>query len=167
MQPQPQPEPSQHQHQPLQTQSLQSFQQPPPQALQPQSHQPAVHHDMDDSTEWLPPPRRIQKSVAKLKNTRCTVRPERQALRKDGQTRGRTDKARLGEVYAQIYDRLAATDPTEDSLSHLFSDKELRIVMGKPQSPRTRRQGAERRARSRAAPACSPLSQAACDWHGC
>ena len=43
---------------------------------------------------------------------------------------------RLGEVYAQIYDRLAATDPTEDSLSHLFSDKELRIVMGKPHSPR-------------------------------
>ena len=137
MQPQPQPEPSQHQ--PLQTQSLQSFQQPPPQALQPQSHQPVVHHDMDDSTEWLPPPRRIQKSVAKLKNTRCTVRPERQALRKDGQTRGRTDKARLGEVYAQIYDRLAATDPTEDSLSHLFSDKELRIVMGEPQSPSARR----------------------------
>ena len=84
------------------------------------------------------------------------MRPERQALRKDGQTRGRTDKARLGEVYAQIYDRLASTDPTEDSLSHLFSDKELRIVMGKPQAHVHLH-----------APGCSPLSQAACDWHGC
>jgi hypothetical protein len=82
-------------------------------------------------------PRRGPKSMAKLKNSRCTVRPERQRVSRGEEVeevgpekRARTDKLALGAIYAQLYERVPFTDACEQTLARIFSDKELRVLMG-------------------------------------
>ena len=84
-------------------------------------------------------PRRGPKSMAKLKNSRCTVRPERQRIGRpitdeDSDTgadkRARTDKLALGAIYAHLYERVPFTNASEQNLARIFSDKELRVLMG-------------------------------------
>ncbi len=84
-------------------------------------------------------PRRGQKSMAKLKNSRCTVRPERQRTgRPDldddeltgSEKRTRTDKLALGAIYAHLYERVPFANACEQNLARIFSDKELRVLMG-------------------------------------
>ena len=97
--------------------------------------------------------RRGPKSMAKLKHSRCTVRPERQKMgRGEGGKgeevpaaaaaaveeeapqgpvqRARTDKLALGAIYAQLYERVPFTNACEETLARIFSDKELRVLMG-------------------------------------
>ena len=97
--------------------------------------------------EFRETPRRGPKSMAKLKNSRCTVRPERQKMgRGDGEKgeeavveesaaqgptqRARTDKLALGAIYAQLYERVPFSNACEETLARIFSDKELRVLMG-------------------------------------
>jgi hypothetical protein len=84
-------------------------------------------------------PRRGQKSMAKLKNSRCTVRPERQRMGRcevdedeltGSEKRARTDKLALGAIYAHLYERVPFTNACEQNLARIFSDKELRVLMG-------------------------------------
>lgn len=90
-------------------------------------------------SDYRDTPRRGPKSMAKLKNSRCTVRPERHRMGRsntddDDETasdkRARTDKLALGAIYAHLYQRVPFTNASEQNLARIFSDKELRVLMG-------------------------------------
>ena len=75
-----------------------------------------------------------KKSMAKQKDSmgRCTVRPQRA---KDGSVdknvpRSRSNKGNLTELYALLHARVPFDSPTEEALARVFSDKELRVLMG-------------------------------------
>ena len=76
-----------------------------------------------------------KKSMAKQKDSmgRCTVRPQRakDALSNDkNNPRGRNNKDSLVDLYALLFERVPFDNPTEEALARVFSDKELRVLMG-------------------------------------
>lgn len=76
-----------------------------------------------------------KKSMAKQKDSmgRCTVRPQRAkdvSGNDKGIPRGRSNKDGLVDLYALLYTRVPFDNPTEEGLARVFSDKELRVLMG-------------------------------------
>ena len=76
-----------------------------------------------------------KKSMAKQKDSmgRCTVRPQRakDALGNDKNVpRSRSNKGGLTDLYALLFVRVPFDNPTEEALARVFSDKELRVLMG-------------------------------------
>ena len=76
-----------------------------------------------------------KKSMAKQKDSmgRCTVRPQRakDAPGNDKNVpRSRSNKGALTDLYALLFVRVPFDNPTEEALARVFSDKELRVLMG-------------------------------------
>ncbi len=76
-----------------------------------------------------------KKSMAKQKDSmgRCTVRPQRAkdaSVNDVNNPRGRNNKENLVDLYALLYVRVPFDNPTEEALARVFSDKELRVLMG-------------------------------------
>lgn len=73
--------------------------------------------------------------MAKQKDSmgRCTVRPQRakDASGNDKNIpRSRSNKEALTDLYALLFVRVPFDNPTEEGLARVFSDKELRVLMG-------------------------------------